>query len=279
MRNGSVRFVIPNWARCRWKKISLSTPGTDAITWPTSPACARRWDGRKTASSYELRAASKHCPFYRDEACLVSAAIHGASRVSTVCVSCACSKLIARSSRLPLRQAGLPRQITQGLTHHRRKTLPQRVRTRLRPGCQFHLHAFMLEQGANAKYVIGIADRNAAVHAVRAHDVGHSRCRLRRIGALRLRDQSLLRNAAPQKIVSAYAALAEIRILPRPAGRDHHRRHPLLKQFVTVIQPRPVHRRRTSHILGSSENSDHIRFFRGCFGGGAHDARPGNAEK
>ncbi len=79
---------------------------------------------------------------------------------------------------------------------------------------------------------------------------------------------------APQQIVSAHAAFAEIGVLRRSPGRDHHRSHSLLKQFESVVEPRLVDGRRMPHIFRGSENNDHICFCRGRFRGSLHDARP-----
>src|ERR1700691_752745 len=135
-------------------------------------------------------------------------------------------------------------------------------RTRLWPRSQLDLHALMLKQSAYAKYVISVADRDTTAHSISAHDVGHALGRLRRVRPLCLRNQSLLRNAAPQEIIFSHPALAVLWVLRRSSRRNHDRGHSFLEQFVTVIQPRAVNRRGMPGILGGPENSDHIGFFR-----------------
>src|ERR1700733_3918611 len=92
------------------------------------------------------------------------------------------SRVSQRAARSDLRNSPLPGEITGSLAHHRREPIQEVTRTRLWPRRQLHFDPFVLKQGANAEYMKGIAYRNAVAHAIRAHDVGHPRRGLRRVG-------------------------------------------------------------------------------------------------
>ena len=64
--------------------------------------------------------------------------------------------------------------------------------------------------------MIGIAHRDAGLHFVGAHDVGHALGGLRGVGTLRFRNQILFGNAAADKVIAPHAAFAEIGVLADP---------------------------------------------------------------
>ena len=137
----------------------------------------------------------------------------------------------------------------------------------------------MLKQRANAKHVIRVAHRNAGAHTIRAHDVGHALGRLRCIGTLGLRDQILLRETPPGKVVPSHAALAEIRVLSRSARRDDDRSQALPEQIEAVIEPGAVDGRGTSGVLSGAEYNNRVRLVRGRFTRGADDAKSRESQK
>src|SRR3974390_1415799 len=78
-----------------------------------------------------------------------------------------------RRGARPLPDSHAPQQITGSLAQHRDRSLHCAVRARVGPGCDIdRANAFVLQQFANAKNVVGIADRNTAVQAVRSHNHG-----------------------------------------------------------------------------------------------------------
>src|SRR6266436_6138455 len=131
----------------------------------------------------------------------------------------------------------------------------------------------MLKHGANAKHVICIAHRDAGAHTIRAHDVRDALGRLRGVGTLRLRDQTLLGDAAPGKVVPPHAAFAEVGVLSRSARRDDDRSQALPEQIEAVIEPGAVDGRGTSSVLSGAEYDNRIRLVRGRF-----TRRPDNAK-
>src|SRR5271170_4673000 len=127
--------------------------------------------------------------------------------------------------------------------------------------------------------MVCIAHRDATTHAIGAHNVSHASRRLRRVRPLRLGDQRLLRNAAPQKVVTTYATFAEIRIQRRSPRRNHDRSHSLLKQFVTVIETSPVDGRGASGVLCGPKDNDDVGFIFWRLHAGARYPQTDNTEK
>ena len=96
----------------------------------------------------------------------------------------------------------------------------------------------MLQQFPNAENMIGIADGDAAMQTVGAHDDRHPGRGLRRITPLGFGNQTTLGNPMPHKVVAPHATFAEDRIGGRTPGRDHHGSDALMKQIEGVIKPR-----------------------------------------
>src|SRR5580698_2880424 len=100
----------------------------------------------------------------------------------------------------------------------------------MRPGIRArrdvdHAYIFVLEQFADAKYVVGITDRDAAMQSVGAHDDSNATCRFRGVGALSFGNQRAFRDAASAQILVADSALAEFWIGSRTAGGNDDGRH------------------------------------------------------
>ena len=88
-------------------------------------------------------------------------------------------------------------------------SLPSRMRARVRTRSDIHLHSFMLQQFANAKYVICVAHRHATAHVVGPHDYRDAFGRGSRIRALGLSDEFGFGDAAMHQVVVADSAFTE----------------------------------------------------------------------
>src|SRR5208282_6073083 len=142
------------------------------------------------------------------------------------------------------RHAELPQQITAGFAQHRIETLQTTVRTRTGPGRHIHwTDSLILEQSLDAEDVIRVADGNATVQPIGAHDNRDAYCRLSRVRTLRLGDQVAFRNSAALKIIAAHAAFTEAGIGGGPAGGNYNGSNAFLKKIEGMIKPRPQHRR------------------------------------
>ncbi len=64
--NGNAASAILNWAWSAWKTMPRFTPGTDAITWRTSPHCASEWAGNHVWRTHSCVPRSQACERVRD---------------------------------------------------------------------------------------------------------------------------------------------------------------------------------------------------------------------
>src|SRR5579863_10022341 len=136
--------------------------------------------------------------------------------------------------------AQLPKQVTAGLSQHGIDALQKAVRPRA--GARRDIdrpNAFVLEQPLDAEHVIGIADSDAAVQSIGAHDHGHAYRRLGSIGTLSFCNQVPLWNPTALQVVASDSALAEAGIGRSPTGCDDDGGNVLLKKVERVIEPRP----------------------------------------
>ncbi len=151
-------------------------------------------------------------------------------------------------------------KIAGRLPQHRHHALHHAMRPRIRPRRNIDWpNAFPLQQLSNAEDMVGIADRDATVQAVGAHDDRDSHRRLRRIPPLSFGDQVTLRDAAMHEVIAAHAALAEVRIPGRAAGSNEDRSDAKPEKIKSMIEPGAEHRGRMAGIFGGAEDDDRIR--------------------
>src|SRR5271168_1943330 len=117
----------------------------------------------------------------------------------------------------------------------------------------------MLEQAADAEDMVGIANRDAAMHAVGPHDDSDSFGRLRGVRSLRFFNQAGVGNSTMHQIIVANAAFAKAGVEGRSAGGDDHRSELALKQIEGVVEARAIDRRRTARVFRRAKYSNRIR--------------------
>ena len=159
-----------------------------------------------------------------------------------------------------LRDSHPPKKIAGRFTEHSDFALPSRTGPRIR--ARRHVdrcNAFVLQQFADAENVVGIADRDATVQPVGAHDHAYPDGRFRRVMALRFRDQAAFRDAMLHQIVAPDASFTERRIRSRAASSNHDRCDAAVEDIESVIEPGSQHWRWTAGILGRTEDDDCIR--------------------
>src|ERR1700692_15587 len=115
-----------------------------------------------------------------------------------------------------------PQQIAGYFAKHRQLTLQRRAGPRIWPRRHVdRANAFVLQQFADAENVIRVADRDATMQAVGAHDDRAALRGYRGVPPLGLANQRALGNAALAQVRLAHSAFAESRVPRRASGGDY----------------------------------------------------------
>src|ERR1700736_2021602 len=131
-----------------------------------------------------------------------------------------------------LRDPDPPEPVTGCFPEYRHLALPRIVRPRVRTGRDVDgSNAFVLQKFADAEYVISVADGDATVQSVGAHDDADAHGGLGRIPALRFSDQAALGNAVAHQVIAAHAALTEGRIGGSTTRRNDDWCHAAVEHF------------------------------------------------
>jgi len=67
-----------------------------------------------------------------------------------------------------------PQNVAEGLMQHRIQSLMQGAGARVGPGRGVDAYCLVLKEFADAEDVVGITDREAALHVIGPHDDGHA---------------------------------------------------------------------------------------------------------
>src|SRR5579862_3979152 len=134
-----------------------------------------------------------------------------------------------------------------------------RMRARVWARRNVYLQSFVLQQLADAENMVCIADRDATVHVIGAHNHADSFGGLGGIGALSFGDEIRVRNPAMHQVIVPHAAFAVTGVGGRAASGDDYRSEALLKQIKRMVKTEAVHRGGSARILGSAEDDDGVR--------------------
>src|SRR5437667_12268913 len=96
----------------------------------------------------------------------------------------------------------------------------------------------MLEQFADAEHVIRIADRDAAFHAIGAHDDRDTRSRLGGIGGLRFCEERIFLHDLANQILMTDAAFTVLGSSSTDAAGDYDWRGALSANIAGIVETR-----------------------------------------
>src|SRR5437667_1496888 len=116
----------------------------------------------------------------------------------------------------------------------------------------------MLEQFADAEHVIRIADRDAAFHAIGAHDDRDTRSRLGGIRGLSFGDERIFRHALAHQIIMPNAAFTVLGVGSSAAAGDYDWRDALPEKIVGMVETRAKNRRGAAIVLSGAKYDDGI---------------------
>src|SRR5215469_8293295 len=150
--------------------------GTESIMWRISPGCGRGWGGN------EYRVPSTE---YRVKTILSDGVACGARTAGGDA---------RRSMRLWLGDRKFPKKIAGGFAGDGEEAAYCSLGEGVGTWGDEDLDALPFEQFANAKNVVGVADRQRAMHAVHPHDDADPFGRFGGVGALGFGDQVALRD-------------------------------------------------------------------------------------
>ncbi len=166
-----------------------------------------------------------------------------------------------------------PQQITSGFSQQGESALPGGMGDGIRARRCLHLHAFMFEQFPDAKYVIGVADGNASMQMVGAHDHGDALGGLCGIGTRGFGNQIGFGDAAVHEVVVADSAFAEAGIGGETSRGDDDRSQATMEEVESVIETGPKYRRWPAVVLGRAKNYDSVGGMQIAISGFADDVR------
>ncbi len=138
---------------------------------------------------------------------------------------------------LILSDSNLPQQIAGGFSQGCDRALHNAVRARVWARRDVNrMHSFILEQLADAEDVIGVADRDATVQAVGAHDDGDAFGGLGCIAALRFGNEAALWDAVMHEVIAADPTFTKRRVEGGSAGGDDYGRQSAMEDIKRVVK-------------------------------------------
>ena len=134
-------------------------------------------------------------------------------------------------------QMQFPCDVFEDFLHDQFCVLPWRYRARFGPWRSVHRYALRFQHFLYAIEVVVIADGDACLHAVGAHDRRYALGRFVGIVALGLGDELAFGDAVCRQVVASDLSLAEFFFAARSAAGDDEWRQSLLEQLSGVFQP------------------------------------------